>query len=583
MNLKKYIPLLLCITVLMGGLSACKNQDKLSKPGSHTPFVQKKLTPKEQEKLSAIFLDANRAKILGNFEEAIALFQQALAIDPANAAARYEIGRIYAANRNFSAALSYARDAYEIDPDNIWYARQLGELYSELGQLNNSIEIFRDIVKKHPDDYDNYFNLGSLLSAQGKYDDALALYAKLENRTGPSQEIALQRQMIYIDKGDYESALREINALIDQNPEELRLYGMKAEIYQKLKQPEEAKSIYVEMLSMEPDNGLVLLSLHDLERQAGNSDKAEEYLERAFGSTDLSVDVKVNILLNLLSASDFKQNKDRVLRLIDQMENANPLDAKTWSVAGDVYNNLGQLDTARVKFRKAVELDPNRPPIWQQILTIDSQLNDFDAMERESDKAVELFPQQPVFYLFNGIALLQQKKTREAIDALNLGKDLVVDNPKLLGQFFASLGDAYHEMNAHEDSDAAYDKALKYDPANVIVLNNYAYYLSLRDKDLTRAEQMAKKANDLSPDVASFQDTYAWVLYKNQNYQNAVFWVEQAMENGGGNDPEVLEHYGDILLKLNRRADAVAAWKKALKAGGPQEILEQKIGANSTE
>src|SRR5690606_6922821 len=133
------------------------------------------------------------------------------------------------------------------------------------------------------------------------------------------------------------------------------------------------------------------------------------------------------------------------------------------------------------------------------------------------------------------------------------------------------------ELKDHKSSDESYNIALKYDPQNTIVLNNYAYYLSLRKTNLEQAESMAKKANDLNPDVASFQDTYGWVLYTRENYQNALFWIEESLKNGGNTDPTVLEHHGDVLLKLNRTPEAVKAWKKALEAGGESGDFSPKI------
>lgn len=568
----------LIIVIILGFLcfSGCKTE-KSSTASVQKPGERKELSSKELRDFTVAYMDANKAKILGNFSEAIKLFGESLQIDPTSAAARYEIARIYAEDSNFPAALSYAQEAYSLESENIWYAQFLGQLYSEMGKMDESIAIFREIVKTHPNEYGYYFNLGSLLAAQGKYEEALQLYKDLENKIGTSEELSLQRQMVYIDKGDFDSALKEIDKLIETNPEELRLYGMKAEIFQQVGREDEARQLYEEMLNMEPDNGLVLLSLHDIAKKNGKDSEANEYLRRAFGSSELSIDVKVNILLNYLNSPDFNKNRDYILSLTREMEKAHPDEAKSYAVQGDIYYNLSQLDSARVKFRKAVAIDPNRPPIWQQILTIDSQLNDFKALKTESEKALEYFPQQPIFYLFNGIALLQNKEAGEAIETLTTGKNLVVDNNKLLGQFYASLGDAYHEQKDNVNSDQSYDMALKYDPQNTIVLNNYAYYLSLRKLNLEKAEAMAKKANDLNPDVASFQDTYGWVLYIRENYQNALFWIEESLKNGGNTDPTVLEHHGDVLLKLNRTKDAVKAWQKALDAGGENDDLSPKI------
>jgi Tfp pilus assembly protein PilF len=121
--------------------------------------------------------------------------------------------------------------------------------------------------------------------------------------------------------------------------------------------------------------------------------------------------------------------------------------------------------------------------------------------------------------------------------------------------------------------------ALKYNPQNVIVLNNYAYYLSQREENLEQAEQMSKTANDLNPDEASFQDTYAWVLYKRENYKNALFWIEEALKNGASRDAEVLEHYGHILKALGRDEDAAGQWEKAIEVGGNATELNSQIEA----
>jgi tetratricopeptide (TPR) repeat protein len=472
-------------------------------------------------------------------------------------------------------AATLLEKACEIDPENQWYSEYLAQTYAESGRLDAAIETVRSIIDSQPEKYDYYFNLGSLLSAQGKYDEALKVYSDLEQKFGSMEEIAMQRQMIYLEQGKADRALEEANKLIEINPGEIRYYGMKAEILEQTGSNEEAKVLYAEMLEIDPDNGLVLLALFEMTKQEGETSKSREYLTSAFRSEDLGIDVKINILLNLMSSPE--ESLEYLFKLSDDLIAAHPQDAKAHAIQGDLYNNFNRQEEARTKFQKAVELDPNRPPIWQEILIISSMLNDFETMNTESEKALEYFPQQPIFYLFNGIALQQLGRTKEAIDALEAGKNLVIENNELLGQFCASLGDAYHSIDDHKSSDTSYDKALKYNPSNVIVLNNYAYYLSLREENLDKAETMAQTANSLSPNQVSFQDTYAWVLFKRGNYQNALFWIKEALKNGGSEDPDVLEHHGDILWQLDRKEDAKIAWQMALGAGGEVSQLKEKI------
>jgi tetratricopeptide (TPR) repeat protein len=567
-RISKFIFLISFLLLAFG----CKSTEEVSAKEKNP---ETELTEEEFRNYEIAFLDANKEKILGNPAEAERLFRKALKINPQSDATMFDLAKISVEKGNLSEAATFLEKARSINPDNPWYTEYLAQIYAESGRLDEAIETVRSVLESQPENYDYYFNLGSLLSAKGKYDEALKVYGELEEKFGLVEEIAMQRQMIYLELEKPEEALEEANKLIEINPEEIRYYGMKAEILDQIGRKEDARELYAEMLEIDPDNGLVLLALFEMAEENGERLKAEEYLSAAFRSTDLGIDVKVNILLNLMS--DPEESAEYLFKLSDELVAAHPDNAKAYAIQGDLYNNYNRREEARTKFQKAVSIDPNRPPIWQEILVISSALNDFETMLSESERALEYFPQLPVFYLFNGIALQQTKQPKEAVDILEAGKNLVIDNNQLLGQFYASLGDAYHTLKNNEKSDEAYDKALKYDPSNVIVLNNYAYYLSLRGIELAKAETMAKKANDLSPDQASFQDTYAWVLFKRGNYQNALFWIKEALKNGGSEDADVLEHHGDILWQLGKKEDAKVAWQMAIDAGGDVEVLNEKM------
>ena len=155
------------------------------------------------------------------------------------------------------------------------------------------------------------------------------------------------------------------------------------------------------------------------------------------------------------------------------------------------------------------------------------------------------------------------------------------DNNQLKSEFYSIIGDIYHNLNKHESSDSAYDKALFYNENNVFVLNNYSYYLSLREQKLSLAKNMTKKCDELtqkSP-VASFIDTYAWVLYKLHEYDLAKIQMERAIKLDGDN-PTLLDHYGDILYKLNLIGEALNQWQKALSLDPSNKLLEEKIKAH---
>ena len=194
---------------------------------------------------------------------------------------------------------------------------------------------------------------------------------------------------------------------------------------------------------------------------------------------------------------------------------------------------------------------------------------------------MELFPNQPIVYLFNGMAHLQNEDYSKAAFSLEQGQGLVVDNPAMQNQFFANLGDAYYRLGKYSSAWMNYERALKVNPQNDYVLNNYAYYLSLRNENLEYAAEMAASVVQRNPTDPTYLDTYAWVLFQLEDYANAQRYLEKALENGGGSNGEILEHLADTYYKLNRAEEAVLFWQQALKAGGGSDKLEEKINRKS--
>ena len=154
---------------------------------------------------------------------------------------------------------------------------------------------------------------------------------------------------------------------------------------------------------------------------------------------------------------------------------------------------------------------------------------------------------------------------------------LETQDKELLSQSFSSLGDCYHSLNDLQKSDQAYEKALTYNPDNAYTLNNYAYYLSVRGNSLDKAAEMSKHSNELQPNMASFEDTYAWILFKQKKYADAKKWMEKALAQIRITAPVQSEHYGDIMFHLGDTDAAVENWKKAKENGGDSPVLERKI------
>jgi tetratricopeptide (TPR) repeat protein len=267
----------------------------------------------------------------------------------------------------------------------------------------------------------------------------------------------------------------------------------------------------------------------------------------------------------------------RSYALIDALEKAHPESGKPHTIHGDFLLRDGRYAEAREQFRLALRSEQDRFPIHMQLLQLDLQLADYAALVSDADSAIALFPTTPEIHLYKGIALSQLKRHDEAIEALITGRDLVVDNPALATQFWNSLGDAYNEAGQFANSDKAYEKVLAAEPDNIATLNNWAYYLSLRGEQLERAERMSKRSNELAPGSPTYQDTYAWVLFRMGRHADAKVWMEKALAGSPEPDGVLLEHYGDILFELGEREAALQQWRKAQAKGGASTLIDRKI------
>lgn len=90
-----------------------------------------------------------------------------------------------------------------------------------------------------------------------------------------------------------------------------------------------------------------------------------------------------------------------------------------------------------------------------------------------------------------------------------------------------------------------------------MVLNNYAYYLSLKKKDLQRAEAMSRLSNELEPDNSTYLDTYAWVLFQQKRYDEAKQYMDKVVElmerDGEEMSDDVLLHIKQINKKAKKK------------------------------
>ncbi|GAB4249859.1 MAG: tetratricopeptide repeat protein [Vicingaceae bacterium] len=578
----KYIKLYYPVVILLS-LVACKANKETSIATFHHKKENNTKYPNQitadEANFTYMFFNATKEKILGNYEVAAALYQKCIDLNPREGAPYYELGMIYDYAKQPKLAIEYSKKAVDLDAENYWYRYMYAQSLAKNGELDAALKQYEILSSKFPEDVDVLFDIANLYLYKGEYLKAIDAYNKVEKKFGINEEISFQKQKAYIKLGDVEKAATEIKKLIEAYPEEIRYYGVLGDLYMANNMYDKAYETFQKVLEKDPDEPYIHLSLSDYYREIGDEAKAFEELKIAFHSKSLTIDNKMSILLTFYDAS----MRDSVIKkqayeLATILMEAHPNEAKSYTIYADLLYRDKKLEDAYKNYLKAVKLDNSRIAIWNQLLFISGELQDYNAMDSLSNAALEFFPNQALLYFFNGTAKLQKKEYQAAIDILLSGKDFVIDNNPLLTQFYANLGEAYYRIKDYKNSDLYFDKALKIEPNNVLVLNNYSYYLSLRGEKLELAAEMSNLSNKLEPNQPNYQDTYGWILYKQKKYDEALEWLLKAYNNGGKNNSVILEHIGDTYFQLNQIEKAMEFWQKAMKGKGEKsEFLSKKI------
>lgn len=571
----KFINYIIFISLLLS--QSCKTGSKVASTPVTKAAEQAGLDEK-QVNLQYNYYNAVKEKVLGNYDKAIELFSQVLRSDPNNHAAMYELAGIYIEKNKINDALHFSKNAVELNPDNEWYQLQLAEIYSKTNHTKEAVAIYEKLSKQHPERPDYLFQWAEALLYAGKPLEAIKVYDKLEETIGVSRELTVQKQRIYLRLGKTDLAAAEIEKLISQNPNDPDGYAMLIDLYLANNMNDKAMETIQRLTVVDPENPRIALSMAEYYRAKGDNDKSFIELKKAFTSPKLNSDIKLQILTSYLPlVQQHPEMLEQALELSKLMAENHPTESNAHAVYGDFLTLAKKNSEARDQYREALAIDGKNMQAWTQLLIIESELRDYNPMEKEADAALELYPEQSIFYLFSGIAKSQNNKLDDAVKVLLSGSKLVVDNDAQLLQFYSNLGDIYNKQKNYTTSDSYFDKALKLNPKDPTILNNYAYYLSVRNEQLDKADEMSKKSNELSPGQPSYEDTYAWILYKKGDYAEAKKWIEKALANGAESNGTILEHYGDIIYKMGQTDEAVKQWQKAKATGDYSEFLDRKL------
>jgi tetratricopeptide (TPR) repeat protein len=516
-------------------------------------------------------LEAARQKTIGNINEAIKLYKRCIEVKPDSDVAYYELGSIYAALNQDEIAEKFLEKSYTLHPENYWYMLAYIQILNFKQQYNRIIPIL-EVYLKNNSDAGMKYSLANAYSNAGRNRKALRILEEIEKENGIAEQVILKKVEILKDLKKFDKAENELLKLIDVIPESPEYHIIMAEYYEETGHMGKALEYFNQAYTLDTTNIYAISNLADYYTKNGPVDLGLYYLNRAFTLDEITLEKKLSTLLYYMGEDELLTRFNKEFEIIVYTlltKYPDNYDVKT--IAYDFFNRSEKFKKAYEIIMQLLDQKKDNFILWQQAIYTASLLNKYDDIIDLGKEAMEIFPNKKEFLMFMGIAYFQKEDFNLAYETLMKGYEPGLPLQMQI-QYLTFLAESSYKIGKSEESFYFFEELLLLEPDNYIVLNNYSYYLALDGIELKRAEELSRKTVEKFPENATYLDTYAWILFKLQRYEDAKFYMDKVIEKQKDN-PELTFHYGWILCKLGN-IDAAVKYFELSRSTGYENIEE---------
>ncbi len=542
------------------------------------PALQVSAQTVDQIQAERVFVRGMTRAYLGDHEAALRFYEEALRLAPNRPAILSAAAASHAALGDLPSAIFFAEQARALDPSNVYYHRQVAELYAQSGDVAHATAAYDTLLASHPGDAAAWLALARLYAAQGRLEDALTAFEHLRALSEDDPEVLTQMLQIYSRLGDPAGMERTLRRLLEiaPRPEHRR---MLAELFVREGRTEQAADLYESLLSDDPSDVESLLALSDLYRQMGRAAHADSLLDRSARAADATADqLLVQAKPFLERAVSDSAAAAAARRLLERALTREPTHYETLRALGNLLYETGEYDEAERRLSETLRLNPRDPELWNRAAGAALLAGRPSRAVEIAEEGLLLFPGHIDLMHTAALGYLDTYQNENARALLEQALDLLEESPdaspRIRADLLAGLGMLYTRHRDYHTADSLYARALAVDPDHAVALNNLAYSLAERDRDLDHALELALRAHALIPENPSFMDTLGWIFLKKDDLANAEKWLARALEAGGA---LALEHYGDLKARLGDLDAARDYWQRAFEQHPDRAELRSKL------
>ncbi len=565
--------------------------------------------------LSSVYARRNRN------DEAVAAAREALERDPENQSAHRILGLLFAARaseRSGTAedarlAVRHLEQARETLLSDYNVELTLARLYLQTDAAQSAVDLLEELQKDAPGLSETGMLLARAYEHVGRVGDAVTTLEQAVAGGRPSSRVLRRLAELYGKDGRWSDAVGVYERAVELNPRSARTKRELANALLRAGRPARAREVLDDLVTLRPNDVFGLYLLSEVELELRNFDAAEDAARRL-------IEVEPEGVRGALALAEVYSQKREHRRVVEVLapllENAADRGLRPEQVAGILgrvgfaHEQLQEYEAASSVYERGVELMPNslafggrlaqayidagRPADARRVLggvqeqhrgsltvtRLEARVlgdeGDIDAGVALLREALQSRTERPRAYLVLAAYYGHYERFDEAIELLESAANRFTDDTSILFR----LGAVLEQSGRHMEAESRFRRILDLNPEHAATLNYLGYMLADRGERLDESVMLLERAIEADPYNGAYLDSLGWAYFKLDRLDRAEPLLQQASEQMAWNSV-IQDHLGDLMLRLGRYADAIAAWERAL-AGDGHEVeraaIERKIG-----
>lgn len=538
-------------------------------------------------KADYIYMEAMRQQALGNADASFYLMQRAHELNPDDDAIAYFVGYTLMGiagqdSVRFESGHRLMKNYFDRNPADFYTSYTYGFVNERIGNIDESLRVWNKLDSLYPAKTEVALHLANslfLTHDSAAVSRTIDVYSRIESAKGKSIPISSCKIQSYLFTQDTVSAIAEVHSLIEASPGSIENNVFAGDVFALFSENDSALAYYNRACELDPTSGLAYYSRANFYKNAGDSVAYDREVFHALKMESLDLDTKLEIMTGYVRElySDPAQ-QPRIQELFASLLEQHPHEVSVHDLYYAYLLAISDYDGAAEQAGYALDIDPSDRNKWFALVGLYMQTDNFDKAVDAATRALGYHPESADITFMRAISLSQIGRYDKAILDFEHSIELADSGDvKFVSEVLGSEGDMYSAAGDKAQAEDHYRQAIAVDPDNLLALNNYAYLLAVEGRDLDKAERMSSRTIQERPDDINSLDTYAWILFRQKKYTEALAYIQKALDLAKEPAEELYSHAGDIYFWNGDHQKAVELWQQALLLAPDNELLKRKV------